>query len=79
MINYMNIINIETEDGDYTSEDVTASDLEFFLEDEFAELSEIADSDTYVDRFFDLACDYLERYVKDVEDTDEAKIGYWSP
>lgn len=79
MIDTMTITNILTEYDEYIEQDVIAVDIEFMMPDEYAELNSITDPKEYEKQFFFLACEYLESYVKDIESTDEAKIGIWYP
>lgn len=79
MIDTMTVTNILTEYDEYIEQDVISADIEFMMPDEYVELRSINDPEEYVNQFFFLACDYLESYVKDIESTDEAKIGIWYP
>jgi len=79
MIDTMTVTNILTEYDEYIEQDVNAADIEFMMPEEYAKLSSITDPGVYVNQFFFLACEYLESYVKDIESTDEAKIGVWYP
>lgn len=79
MIDTMTIANIETASGDFVEQNVIAADVEFMMPEEYAALSDITDRKEYQNRFFFLACEYLESYVKDIASTDEAKIAVWYP
>jgi transcription termination factor Rho len=78
VIKYMSINNIETDDGDYVAKDVDAETLKWFYPEQYASMEEISDLDQYTSRFFDLACNYLESYTKDIASTQDAKIDYWA-
>lgn len=79
MIDTMIITNILTEYNEYVEQAVIAADIEFMMPEKYVELNKITDPKEYENQFFFLACDYLESYVKDIESTDEAKIGIWYP
>lgn len=79
MIDTMTIVNVLTENGDYVSIDVMADNLEWVMTEKYAELDGISDPVEYENRFFFLACQYLESCISDVKDTDEAKIEIWYP
>lgn len=69
-IEWMTLINVESESREWAEFDVYADDLAFAYPD-----IEVKELDP--DAFFDLACEYLESYEDDVISTDQAKIGQW--
>ena len=67
----MRIHNVDLADGDNGGFDVYAEDLAYWFPERY--LESLTDEE-----FFDLGCEYLKRYVGDVESTDFAKIDYFS-
>ena len=69
-IEWMTLINVESESREWAEFDVHADDLAFAYPD-------VQVNSLDPDAFFFLACEYLESFEDDVISTDQAKIGQW--
>lgn len=70
------ISDVEAQGGEYTTITVSASELEFFAPQRYAELVKVIDRFTYERKLFFLACEYIES-LDGICSTDHAKLEVW--